>query len=272
VILPFFITWLSLGAPNPGRGQSLDFSNGFGNAAGLTLNGSASIASGAANVVPDTYYSAGSMFSSSPVNIQNFATTFTILMTSSSTLADGMTFTIQGSSPTALGGTGSGLGYGPDLFGYTDPAFIPASVAIKFGDHLEAGDPSGNCTGLFTDGAAPLGGVDLTGTGVNLDSQQPIKVAMTYDGTDLAVDITNLDTGNSASQTYPVDIPSYVGGDMAFVGFTAGTGYYDSNESVLSWTLGPSAPSAVPEPTSFTMAAAACALAGVSAARRRRAR
>src|SRR5205807_6779366 len=59
-----------------------------------------------------------------------------------------------------------------------------------------------------------------------------------YDGTTLTMTIT--DTTNS-SQTFttswPIDIPSTIGGNTAFVGFTAGTGHYTAVQDLLNWTF-----------------------------------
>ena len=69
-------------------------------------------------------------------------------------------FIIQGSGPGALGQNGSGLGF----------QGIPNSVAVKFSVFQYAGDPSGNTTGVFTNGQNPVGGVNLNGTGINLNA------------------------------------------------------------------------------------------------------
>src|SRR5262249_47226496 len=49
----------------------------------------------------------------------------------------------------------------------------------------------------------------------------------------------------SAKQTYAVNIPSFVGGSTAFVGFTGGTAAVTSTQDILSWTFlpAPTAPS-----------------------------
>ena len=60
-------------------------------------------------------YQAGSVFASTPVDVTRFHTRFTFEITPGylNRPADGLTFTIQGNGPTALGGTGGDLGYGP---------------------------------------------------------------------------------------------------------------------------------------------------------------
>jgi hypothetical protein len=47
----------------------------------------------------------------------------------------------------------------------------------------------------------------------------------------------------SASQSYDVDIPTLVGGDYAYVGFTGGTGGLTVTQDVQSWRFTSSPPS-----------------------------
>ena len=78
---------------------------------------------------------------------QSFTTDFTFQLTNPA--ADGFTFTIQNVDPAAVGGIGGYLGY----------EGIGDSVAIKFDLYKNEPDdgPLGNSTGLFVDGAPPIG-------------------------------------------------------------------------------------------------------------------
>jgi hypothetical protein len=180
-----------------------------------------------------------SVFTRNPVDVTRFTTHFTFELVPSlgyvDPLADGITFTIQGIGPTVLGGSGGGLGY----------AGIPDSVAVKFDLHDGAGEGP-NSTGLFVDGELPEGpnSIDLDGTGIDLHSGHRFSVSISYDGAILDVTITDTVTLATASQSYTVDIPAIVGGDMAYVGFTAGTGGLTSVQSLFSWifTPAPAAP------------------------------
>ena len=62
--------------------------------------------------------------------------------------------------------------------------------------------------------------------------------------------ITDTVTQATYSTSWAIDIPATVGGDTAYVGFTAGTGGLTSTQNVLTWTYapGPVAP-ALPTPT-----------------------
>ena len=92
--------------------NSINFASGFPNATGLQLNGVAAVSNNALEITNGGAIEANSAFWTTPVNIQAFTTNFTFQLTSAQ--ADGFTFTIQNVSPTALGGTGGGLGYGAD--------------------------------------------------------------------------------------------------------------------------------------------------------------
>src|SRR6201999_2198222 len=110
---------------------------------------------------------AGSAFWTTPVNIQAFTTNFTFQL--SSAVADGFTFTIQNVGPTALGGIGGGLGYGPNPATGT-PAGIAHSVAVKFDIYSNAGEGT-DSTGVFLNGAVPTTpAIDLTSSGIVLSS------------------------------------------------------------------------------------------------------
>ena len=93
-------------------------------------------------------------------------------------------------------------------------------------------------TGLYLNGASPTTpAVDMTGSGIDLHSGDIFRVHMTYDGTNLTMTITDATTAATFTQVWPVNIPSTVGGNTAFAGFTGATGGYTSNQNILSWTM-----------------------------------
>ena len=173
-----------------------------------------------------------------PVNVQEFSTNFT--MQFPGTIAAGMTFAIQNYNPassdasslyvsggpfaTGFGGTG-GLGYQGLL----------NSVAISFPVWNIAGQ---NTTGLYLNGATPAG--NTIGTSISpvaYTNGNPIAVSITYNGTTLSMTMTDTVTHSSFSKSWTVDIPGTVGGNTAYVGFTAATvGGYAGVQNVLSWT------------------------------------
>lgn len=213
----------------------VDFGGGFTDPTGLTLNGAAAVTDGRLRLTDGGTREAGSAFFATPLGVQTFTTHFSFQLTNPN--ADGFTFTLQGADPTALGKWGASLGY----------KGIGKSVAVKFG--LHGGRAGGrDSTGLYLDGAFPgaKGAVDLSGGGIDLHSGDVFDVSITYDGTTLGVTITDTVTAAAASQLYTVDIPAAVGGPLAYVGFTAGTGARTAVQDILTWTFDPASGSETP--------------------------
>jgi hypothetical protein len=145
--------------------------------------------------------------------------------------ADGITFTMQADSPTALGAGGGGLGY----------FILPNSVAVRLDyGHNNFGEGL-NATDLFTTGATVgsfgLTNVGLTGSPIDLRNTDPKRAALTYDGTVLTETITDLTTNLSFSHAHTVDIPAFIGGSTAFVGFTGGTSDFGADQDIESWVF-----------------------------------
>jgi hypothetical protein len=61
-------------------------------------------------------------------------------------------------------------------------------------------------------------------TGIDLRSGHHLRADLFYDGTVLAVTLTDTATGATAAVSFDVDIPAIVGGSTAFAGFTGSTG------------------------------------------------
>jgi len=215
----------------------IDFSLGFSASTSLmTFNGSTGLDDTRLQLTSGLANQAGSAFFNTPLNIQNFTTDFTIQL--SNPAGDGMTFTIQGVGPKALGPSGGGLGYGPALPGATDPASILKSIAIKF--DLFSNDGEGaNSTGLYTNGESPstvADSIDLTPSGINLHSGTTMAVHLAYDGANLTMTMTG-GANATFTHTWPVNLPTTVGGTTAYVGFTGATGGSTSSQKVETWTF-----------------------------------
>jgi hypothetical protein len=209
---------------NPGYG------GGF-SPAGLTLNGSAAISNTRLRLTDGGANEDRSAFFNAPVNIQSFINDFSFQLTNAN--ADGFTFAIQGNGPTALGGGGGSLGYGPFN---TGGGGIGKSVAVKFDLYSNAGEGI-DSTGSYTNGASPtIPSVDLTSTGLDLHSGDIFNVHMTYDGTTLTWTITDPTVGKQFTTSTAVNIPSLVGGTTAYIGFTGGTGKLAAIQDILTWT------------------------------------
>jgi hypothetical protein len=48
--------------------------------------------------------------------------------------------------------------------------------------------------------------------------------------------LTDTVTNAAVTEVFPVNIPSLVGGNTAYVGFTGGTGAMAATQNVMSWT------------------------------------
>jgi Legume lectin domain/Chitobiase/beta-hexosaminidase C-terminal domain len=219
-----------------GVAPTIDFSNGFASVKGLTLNGSAvnsddsrlQLTTGAAN-------QAGSFFANTLVNIQHFTSDFTLQLSGTAPLADGITFTIQTDAPTALGPLGGGLGYGPDS--PKGSGGIKHSVAVKFDVYSNAGE-SANSTGVYVNGASPTTpSVDLTSSGVVLSSGDAISAHLVYDGTYLNLTLKDPVNNHVYSGRFAIDIPTAIGATTAYVGFTGGTGGLFASQKILTWSF-----------------------------------
>jgi hypothetical protein len=234
----------------------INFPSGFAGAANLlSLVGVAAI--NGSNLQVNTSTSdtlpAGAAWYVAPVNVSSFTTNFTIQVPSGSNYSDtGMTFCIQNQPPAtdykynnappsstdgvlrwASGGTTtlanmSGFGYsGSTGSSYSEPTGLSRSVAIKF-------DSGHNGTGLYTN-AADVTQNTISMTGLNLPSGHPLNVSLSHDGTTLSMTVKDATNNATFSKSWTIDIPSVVGANTAYVGFTAG-GFYANVQQVTAWT------------------------------------
>jgi hypothetical protein len=256
----FLIVCLSLIAAYGAMATASNISYGSGfTSAGLTLNGNAAINGTRLRLTNGGGSEASSAFFNTLVNVQSFTNDFSFQLTNAA--ADGFTFTIQGNSPTALGPRGGGLGYGPANVGGTPG--IGRSAAVKF-DIFSNGGEGNDSTGLYINGASPTTPfVNLSNTGIDLHSGHTFNVHMTYDGATLVEQITDATNSTSFRASFPVNIPSLVGGSTGYVGFTGGSGGLTAVQDILSWTYVPSG-SVNPQPLQITTSSMPVGTVGVS--------
>ncbi len=223
----------------------INFPSGFVNSSGLiTLAGSTTM-NGNAIRLTDTNprgWEVGAAWYDAPVGVTSFTTNFTLLLTSGT--EQGMTFCIQNQNPTSTDSTSQYVSGGPYAlgnqsgFGYSGTtgtggqnAGLNTSVAVVF----DLAD--GNLTGLYTNGANPYGSsIDMTSAGINLQSGHPLNVALSYNGTSLAMTVTDSVTKAVFSHSWTIDIPTTVAGNTAYVGFTGSTYWWWANQDIESWT------------------------------------
>ena len=214
---------------------SINFGMGFSNPGCMQFNGSTGLDDSRLQLTNGGTNEAGSAFCTTPVDVRGFSTDFTFQL--SVPQADGITFTIQNSpaGPGALGPAGGGLAYGPGAAGGAPG--IGQSVAVKFDLFNNAGEGQ-DSTGLYMNGASPtVPSTDMTASGVDLHSGDTMSVHMTYDGVILTMTITDSSVSKSFTTSWPVNIPSLVGGNNAYAGFTGGTGGLTASQKIETWTF-----------------------------------
>jgi hypothetical protein len=205
--------------------SGVNFSQGFSQAMSvMTFNGSAGLDDSRLQLTNGYTNDVGSAFVTTPLDIQAFTTDF--LFQLSNPVADGITFTIQGDSPAAKGNYGGSLGYSP----------LAKSLAIKFDIYNDAGEGS-NSTGVYVNGANPtIPSINLNSSGINLRSGDSFAVHLTYDGTNLAMTMTDQVTGAAWSAVWQENIPQIVAGNTAYVGFTGTTQIVTASQKIATWT------------------------------------
>ncbi len=215
-------TYTIQGGPN-----GINFPQGFAASTGLVyLNGSAQLNDTRLQLTNGLIAEAGSAWYMTPVNIQNFTTDFTFQLSNPN--ANGITFAIQNTgSYNALGGNGYQLGYAP----------IKKSAAVKFDLYNAAGEGP-DSTGLYLNGANPtVPAINLTGSGINLHSDDTMDIHLVYNGTTLTMTITDMVTSAVYTTSWTVNLPSTIGSNTAYVGFTGSTGGQTASQKILTWTF-----------------------------------
>lgn len=200
----------------------VDYSSGF-TSSGLSLTGYTALSGNVLQLTNGRKFETGSAWAAA-FPVWSFTSDFTFQLIDPT--ADGITFTIQNTGAHAIGAYGGGLGY----------QGIGKSVAIKF--DLWNNDGEGiNSTGVYLNGAMPsVPAIDLTGTGIDLHSGDVMQVHVEYTNPALSYTITDTVTGAAVTETSTVDIPTVVGSDYAYVGFTGGTGGSVATQNILTWT------------------------------------
>jgi len=176
-----------------------------------------------------------SAFFDTPQDINAFTVSFTYQEApGNAPLADGITFCIQNdtTAPYTLGGGGGGLGV----------TTISPSAALEI--NIYSGDHAGPWICFGTNGLVPDTGLTnyFDVPPVNLASGDPILVQFSYEqgvGTlvlsDAAAQATNTTAGLILEFTTNIitgDLPTIVGGNTAYIGFTGGDGALNAIQKV----------------------------------------
>ncbi|MBU6410690.1 MAG: hypothetical protein KGR98_09905, partial [Verrucomicrobia bacterium] len=163
---------------------------------------------------------ARSFFYNTPLFIGSFRASFTYLESPGAGGADGITFCLQNDTrgATALGGGGGSLG----VSGIT-PSW-------EFEINIYSGHVQGYA--LATDGST---GTYVVPGNVNVISGDPIDVSLVYAGGIMTVTMADATAGTSFTTTEQVDLPTHLGGEDAYVGFTGADGGVASIQQISNF-------------------------------------
>jgi hypothetical protein len=223
---------------------SLNFP-GFNDASALLLNGSASVANGRI-MLTTALGQAGSAWSRTTFDTtRSFTSSFTAAINGPT---DGLAFVVQAEGPTAVGASGSAIGYGTRPGG--DPAdAINPSVVVEIDTWANPDvdiDQAGHEHLAVTLNGNISQHVVWAEPGFDLNNNTPFTVWVAYDANAHSLSVSISQNGTRPARplfTYGVDLRTQLATDRAYVGFTGGTGrttLTTSSESVLSWTAGSS--------------------------------
>ena len=226
-------SWRTIGLYNggltPSAGLSVfNFSDFAGLSNNFTFAGTAAISGSRLLVTSNVGSSAGSVYYNQKVNIQSFTLVAEIRF--ELTNGDGGTFVIQNASSNARGGLGGGLGY----------SGIGTSVAIRFDTY--SGSTGQLSTDVLSNGSIPteVGASGILNTALGLTAGQTwtLRLNATYSGTSLSYTITNTANNSNYTSNATINIPTIVGANTAWIGFTGGTGGATEIQYTTLWNFG----------------------------------
>ncbi len=170
------------------------------------FNGSAVPYENGVELVDGGTNEAGSAWLSKPQIVTSFHCSFDFQFVNPN--ANGFTLCLQGNTTSALGSSGTGLGY----------QGINNSAALKFDLYSNR-----NTTGFYVDGQSPASSGSALSP-VALTSGDLMHCAIAYVGSVATIVTTDLVTGSSSTTSASGPISSVVGGNTACIGFTGSTG------------------------------------------------
>jgi hypothetical protein len=222
----------------------------FSSTTGMTGNWE-NTTGGKMQICGNTVHDAGQDWRTAKQNIQSFTTEFVFSVgPGNPNIGYGFTFVIQ-NDPNGLNvsGDSNGLGFAQYTGNVANYGIVQNAVELAFNSTPNQGTGQSyfgtypSAIGLYLNGGPFLDNglsptQDLIPQGINLWEGHDFQGYVVYDGTILSVKLTDLTTGGIAYFEWPVDIPTIVKADNAYIGFTAGAGESSPAvpQTVNSWT------------------------------------
>lgn len=217
--------------------------SGFGDFSGFTINqhdssAAPSVSGGVLQLTTPADFEERSIFYNTAQNIGQFTASFAYrAVPNTSGGGSGAAFVIQNSAAGASTVETTVQGFNNQNVGYFG---IANSVAVS----LELRDPTVSGSGLYTGGAYSSSGAATNP--LILSTGDVIDATLTYNGTLLTESLRDTVNGNSFNTSYFVNLPSVIGSQTAYVGFTAGTSGFTAQQYFSDFQFA----SSVPEPAS----------------------
>jgi hypothetical protein len=279
--IAWMITWVVLVPGAAAHADVFQFDD-FSDTSALQLNNGAAAVGGldgsALRLAALGQTSNGSAFTLQQFDVSRFATHFTFQITEPWGMADvdgevgadGIVFIMQPLAPDKIGAAGGHLGY---AFGGMTP-----SVAVEF-DTFRNYDPTFNfydpdsnhvAVDLNGDVSHKAGTPPTAGVTPRFDNEEVWDAWIAYDGTTLTVMASpSSASSNEVLLSYDVDIPTALGQQTAYVGFSSAIAGSTGNHDILSWRFDTDPP-VIPEPsTALMLAGGAVSVALILLHRRR---
>ena len=200
----------------------------FNNGLGYSLNNGATITGAELSLTTGAQNERRSSFFQFPLYVGAFRASF-VYQDIGGGGADGTAFVLQNdpAGPAALGGGGGAMGYG------NSPAIVP-SVGLLLNIYAN------NTVGYAVRANGATGVPYVTPGAVNLAGGNPVAITLDYDGNGLALTFADAVAGTSFATNLAIgDITALVGGQTAYVGFTAATGGTASTQKVSNFAYTP---------------------------------
>jgi hypothetical protein len=195
--------------------------------------GGAGMSNNAVTLTDNAGNTIGASFLSNKVDVTSFTAQFVYqLAIGAGNGADGVTFCIQNDprGVTAIGGGGGSIGY----------SGITPSVALAMNIY----NPNTRGINLLQNGTVPTAGAGAYAPILPVDLgnvANPIQVNIIYSGGIASATFKDLVTSATFSTNFPINIPSIIGGNQAYVGFTGADGGVFSTQVISNFTMSPPA-------------------------------